>query len=166
MRNIKKFLLITALTFFSCLPACKKKNTVNQQDLDFFPPVNVDFTVNLSLPNYSGLNFPNGYAYEDNFGYRGVVIYNTGFSGPEQFVAFDRTCPYKPDSTCSKVSVDSTNVYMVCGQFVNNRFIPCCNSRFFALNGTWTDGPAKRNLRQYYVYQFGSNLLRITNTPR
>ncbi|MFN4083746.1 MAG: hypothetical protein ACK4K9_08960 [Bacteroidia bacterium] len=158
--------LLTGILLLSILYSCKKKNTINQQDLDFFPPVNVDFTVNLSLPNYAGLNFPNGHAYEDNFGYKGVVIYNTGFDGPEQFVAFDRTCPYKPDSICSRVSVDSTNIYFACGQLYQGRFVKCCSSRFFALNGTWIDGPAKRNLRQYFVYRFGSNILRITNVPR
>lgn len=146
--------------------SCKKKDTQNQQDVDFFPPVIVDFTVNLALPAYNNLTFPNGYAYEPSYGYKGVVIYNTGFSGPEQFVAFDRTCPYKPDSVCSIVSVDSTNIYMRCAQLVNNRFQPCCNSKFFALNGGWVDGPANRNLRQYFVYQFGGNFLRITSTPR
>jgi len=145
---------------------CSKKDSQNQQNSDFFPPVNVDFTVNLSLPSYAGLNFPNGFAYEDNYGYRGVVIYNTGFSGPEQYVAFDRACPYKPDSSCSKVSIDSTNIYLRCGQLIQNKFTPCCNSSFFALNGSYTSGAAKRNLRQYFVYQFGANTLRISSVPK
>lgn len=148
------------------LVSCRKSGTQDQNNVDFFPPVNVDFTVNLSLPSYQALTLPNGYAYEANYGYKGVVIYNTGFSGPEQFVAFDRACPYKTDSSCSKVSIDSTNIYLKCGQFQDGRFVSCCNSRFIAQSGGWVDGPAGRGLRPYYVYQFGGNILRITSVPQ
>lgn len=145
---------------------CKKKDTQNQQNTDFFPPVYVDFTVNLALPNYSSLIFPNGYAYENNYGYKGVVIYNTGFGGSNQYVAFDRTCPYKPDSACSRVIVDGTNVYLKCGSMVSGSFVPCCNSKFVAQNGGWVDGPAGRGLRQYFVFENGSGFLRITSMPQ
>jgi hypothetical protein len=98
--------------------ACKKdKQQVSNQD--FFPSVLVDFYVNLDLPLYADLNFPNNHVYEKGQGYkqRGVIVYNTGFSGPDQFVAFDRSCPYKVDSTCSVVSVDSSTLFYRCGQY-------------------------------------------------
>jgi len=147
--------------------ACKKdKQQVSNQD--FFPSVLVDFYVNLDLPLYADLNFPNNHVYEKGQGYkqRGVIVYNTGFSGPDQFVAFDRSCPYKVDSACSVVSVDSSTLFYRCGQYTGagGKFVPCCNSKFVASNGGQTEGPADRPLRQYYV-SLNGRILHITNTP-
>ncbi|MCE2739994.1 MAG: hypothetical protein LW669_00770 [Sphingobacteriales bacterium] len=165
--NKKNILLKIVCLFLIIGMACKKdKRQISNQD--FFPAVNVDFYINLDLPLYSDLNFPNNYVYEPNYGYRqrGVIVYNTGFSGPDQFVAFDRSCPFKVDSSCSFVSMDSTNLYYRCGQYTGSKgsFIPCCNSKFFASNGSQAQGPADRPLRQYYVTMSG-RMLHVTNTP-
>lgn len=164
--KIKALFLVFCLTLI--FAGCKKNGTQNQQNTDFFPPINVDFTINLALPSAAELIFPNGYFYENNYGNpgKGVIVYNTGFSGPDQYVAFDRTCPHKPDSSCSKVSMDSTNIYLKCGQYQNGKFVPCCNSKFIAINGGWVDGPAGRSLKQYYVSKFGGNFLHITSIPQ
>lgn len=147
---------------------CKKnKNTVNA-NVDFFAPVLVDFTINMDLPSAADLKFPNGYFYQLTTGYksRGVIVYNTGFSGPDQYVAYDRTCPYMPDSSCSYVSIDSSSsLFFRCGQYAGTKFTGCCASKFTAINGTQVEGKATRGLRQYYVGNFG-NQLRITNTPQ
>lgn len=148
--------------------SCKKDNKLVSNQ-DFFNPVLVDFYVNLDLPLYNDLNFPNGFVYERNQGYkqRGVIVYNTGFVGSDQYVAFDRSCPYKVDSTCSIVSVDSSTLYFRCGQFtgVGGKFVPCCNSKFVASNGSQYEGPAVRPLKQYFVSIIGRQL-HITNTPQ
>lgn len=164
MKKINLYLFIIVLIVFA---ACKKdKRQISNQD--FFPPVNVDFYINLDLPLYSDLNFANSFVYEPSYGYRqrGVIVYNTGFTGPDQYVAFDRSCPYKVDSSCSYVSMDSSNLYYRCGQYtgVRGSFVPCCNSSFFAGNGGQASGPADRPLRQYYVTMNG-RILHITNTP-
>jgi hypothetical protein len=164
----KNNILFATLLLLVCFANCKKdaKNVSNQ---DFFLAVNVDFYINLDLPLNADLNFPNGYAYQTGYGYRnrGVIVYNTGFSGPDQYVAFDRSCPYKVDSSCSIVSVDSSTLYYRCGQFTGSggKFTPCCNSRFIAGNGSQVSGPADRGLKQYYVSVFGRQL-RVTNTPQ
>ncbi|MCF8253436.1 MAG: hypothetical protein K9H61_06230 [Bacteroidia bacterium] len=156
-------LFVAVISFNNC-----KKDSKNVANLDFFTPVNVDFSINMDLPLYADLNFPNGYVYEKNQGYkqRGVVVYNTGFSGPDQYVAFDRSCPYKVDSSCSYVSVDSSTLYFRCGQFtgVGGKFSPCCNSKFLASTGYQLEGLADRPLRQYYVFQSGKTLY-VRNTP-
>lgn len=164
--NVKHFIILLAagiLIGFSC-----RKNAIQVSSQDFFIPVQVDFYINMDLPLYSDLNFPNGYVIEKGQGYkqRGVIVYNTGFSGPDQYVAFDRSCPNKVDSSCSYVSVDSSAMYYRCGQYtgVNGKFQPCCNSKFVAGNGSVVEGPALRGLKQYYVYVSGRQL-HITNTP-
>lgn len=167
-KSIVLFLLLAVTVTFGLVPACKKASK-SIVVTDFFTPVQVDFYVNLDLPLYLDLSFPNGYVYETNQGYkkRGVIIYNTGFSGPDQYVAFDRSCPVNVDSTCSFVSVDSSAIYYRCGQYTGagGRFVPCCNSKFMASSGSQIQGPATRPLRQYYVYQLGRTL-HITNTPQ
>jgi len=157
-RSICSYIGILVLLFSSCNG---KKNKVDP-NLDFFPPVFVDFYVNLSLPDAAALQFPQGWIYR-NGGNKGIIIYNTGFEGPDKFQAYDRTCPYKPDSTCSYVSVDSNSVYFVCGQY-NPNFKPCCGSKFYANGASPFFGPASRALHSYFVRQEG-NALRISNSP-
>jgi Rieske Fe-S protein len=154
-------LLAIALVFTTC-----KKNQNQNQQGDFFNPVNVDFYVNLNLPGYADLQFANGYVYEQGQGYkqRGIIIYNTGFEGQEKYVAFDRSCPVNVDSVCSYVSVETSGIFYKCGQFNGSTFTSCCGSRFVASNGSQIEGPAKRGLRQYYVRNLGSQL-HITATP-
>jgi hypothetical protein len=157
---MNKYIIFSLLILISF--SCKKDKT-NQQNLDFFDPVFVDFTVNMDLPDAAELKFPNGFMYSAN-GYKGIIIYNTGFPGADQYVAFDRACPYKTDSICSIVTMESNNLFYVCGKTVNAKFVPCCGSKFAAQNGGVVSGSATRSLKQYYVYQFGSQL-RVTNTP-
>lgn len=165
---MNKRIFLGLLTVVVLLVQCRKdaKNITNN---DFFTPVNVDFYINLDLPLYANLNFPNGWVYELNQGYkqRGVIVYNTGFTGPDQYVAFDRSCPVKVDSSCAYVSVDSSTLYYRCGQYsgVGGKFVPCCGSRFLASTGTQQSGPADRPLRQYYVTHAGSTL-HVTNFPQ
>ncbi|MBC7382187.1 MAG: hypothetical protein H7296_04235 [Bacteroidia bacterium] len=163
---MKYFKLSILLFVLLLMLTCKKnKNTVNA-NTDFFGPVPVDFYINMDLPSAVDLKFPNGYFYQLNAGFKGVVVYNTGFSGPDQYVAYDRTCPYRPDSSCSYVSIDSSStLFFRCGQYLTpGKFTGCCASKFTAINGTQVEGKATRGLRQYYVTNYG-NQLRITNTP-
>ncbi len=158
------FIAIILLLQLSCK---KNKNAINANN-DFFPPVLVDFTINMDLPSASDLKFANGHFIQPGTGYkqRGVMVYNTGFSGPDQYVAFDRTCPYLPDSICSYVSIDtSSTLFFRCGQYNGTKYTGCCNSKFMAQNGAQVQGKATRGLRQYYVGNFGSQL-RVTNTPQ
>ncbi len=158
------FVFVLLLSLGNCK---KNKNTINA-NVDFFNPVLVDFYINLELPSAIDLKFANGYFIQTSAGYkqRGVIVYNTGFSGPDQYVAYDRTCPYLPDSVCSYVSIDSSSsLYFRCGQYNGTKFTACCNSQFMALNGAMLKGPAVRGLRQYYVGNFGDRL-HITNAPQ
>lgn len=150
--------LFCLLIGFSC-----KKDNGNSGNTDFFNPVYVDFTINLSLPDAAELKFPNGYFYS-SFGYKGIVVYNTGFSGSDQYVAFDRACPYKTDSICSKVTMETNALFLTCGQFSGTKFVNCCGSKFSAQNGGVVSGSANRGLKQYYVYNYG-NTLRVTSSP-
>lgn len=147
--------LFSAITLFS---DCGKSANGIDPNTDFFPSLNVDFYINLSLPSASPLLFPQGWIYQQG-GYRGIIVYRNF----DEYVAYDRTCPYKTDSSCSYVSVDSNNTFMRCGQY-NKSFTKCCDSHFYLLNGTVKQGPANRPLKQYFVRQEGNNL-HVTSSP-
>ena len=147
---------------------CKKNKNAINANIDFFSPVTVDFYINMDLPSAADLKFSNGYFIQTGVGYqqRGVIVYNTGFSGTDEYVAYDRTCPYMPDSACSFVSMDTAStLFFRCGQYNGKKYTGCCNSKFMAINGSQVEGKATRGLRQYYVGNYG-NQLRITNTPQ
>lgn len=138
--------------------SCEKDSNVNQNN-DFFPPVNFDININLSLPDAAPLLNVGGYVYRDGqgVGYKGIIIYNNF----DEYIAFDRACPYKVDSACSKIYVSSNNSNLQCGPGNTH----CCASEFFITTGTVSKGPATRALRQYYVTHSG-NYLRVTSYPQ
>lgn len=156
--NTNKILLVIAIAT-SIVCACEKDNN-SIQNQDFFPPIVVDFYVNLSLPDAAALQFNGGWIYRNGVGYRGIIIYRNF----DNFLAFDRTCPYKTDSSCSFVSVDSSNIFMRCGQY-NPNFNLCCASEFYLLEGSVKKGPANRPLKQYYVRESGGQI-RVTSFPQ
>lgn len=149
---------LVVLAAFACFLSCDKNNTV--QNTDFFPPVLVDFYVNLSLPDAAALQFNGGYIYRTGVGYRGIIIYNMF----DNYTAFDRTCPYKVDSACSYVSVDSSATKMRCGQY-KPTFVKCCDSEFNMTDGSVHKGPASRPLKQYYV-SVATGQLHVTSFPQ
>lgn len=138
--------------------ACNKDNA-NSGNADFFSPVPVNISINLSLPAYAALAIPQGHVYEPG-GNKGVIVYRTIFN---EYVAFDRTCPHNPNEACSYISMDSTSTFYKCGQY-NPSFTACCPSVFDPATGNKLSGPATRGLHQYYVKNDGNNLL-ISNTP-
>ncbi len=153
---INKTILLFSFLVFTL--SCSKDNSTNQNN-DFFPPVNFDININLILPDAAALQNPGGFVYRDGqgVGYKGIIIYNNF----DNFIAFDRACPYKVDSACSRIFVSSNNTNLQCGQG-NNR---CCASEFFITTGTVNKGPADRPLRQYFVTRNG-NFLRVTSYPQ
>jgi nitrite reductase/ring-hydroxylating ferredoxin subunit len=153
--RMNKFLIVTCLAI--SLSACKD-DSVNPLN-DFFPPVQVNLMINLSLPTSAPLIIPQGFIYEQG-GNRGIIIYRTIAN---EYVAYDRTCPYNVNEPCSYISVDSSLTFFRCGQY-NPAFNPCCGSKFDPATGTNVSGPATRGLKPYFVRQEG-NLLYVTNNP-
>jgi len=147
----KHFFFIVLILFF----ACEKDKSANQNN-DFFPPVNIDISLNLVLPDAAPLQNIGGFIYRLE-GYKGIVIYNNF----DEFIAFDRACPFKVDSACSRIYMADNNSKFQCGSG-NTK---CCDSEFFLSTGTPSKGPADRPLRQYIVTRNG-NYLRITSFPQ
>lgn len=145
------FLLLSAGLFL--IVSCNKNDG---------PPIQIGY-VNITIyPNsteYIELNSPGGYAYiYANEPSRGILVYRMTL---EDFVAFERTPTYKPDSccvltpvrTCSKVIVDESGLFVI---------DTCSSSKWLILDGTVQNGPATYPLVPYRTFYDGYSL-RIYN---
>lgn len=130
-------MVVCGLVLFSC-----KDDSFNSNN--FIPDGPVSLVINTDLPEYYKLKTPGNYVYADG-GFRGVIVMH---ALDDSYVAIERTCSYEPDRSCSKIFVDSANISLRCGNFVNNIWEPCCESKFL-YNGLLAQGPAGYDLRTY-----------------
>lgn len=89
--------------------SCSGDDNSNDENCNFLLNIAVNETVNLSLPQYSQLQFPNNPVYIPNTGNGGIIVNNVGSS----FVAFDAADPNHTPSACSVLSIDG--ILGVCG---------------------------------------------------
>jgi hypothetical protein len=144
------FVILAAVVTFS---SCNKNDD---------PPIQTGYVNIVIYPNsveYLDLNSPGGYVYLNaNEPSRGILVYRLTF---DEFLAFERTPTYKPDSCCiydpvricSKVLVDESGLFVV---------DTCTSSKWLILDGTVHEGPANHSLVAYQTLYDG-NALRIFN---
>jgi len=125
---ICSFFLTLSIFIFSC--------SKNSEDTTI-PNVPVNFTIYLTLPQYSNLNSIGNYSIVDGYGYRGVIVYRRSI---DEFVAFDLACPYDPTTNGAKLAVDSSGITMVDAK---------CGSKFSLYDGSIIKGPATRSMKGY-----------------
>lgn len=110
----KIFILLTVFPFlFGCDGGRVNYNNPN------IPNYPVNLSINLSLPQYSNLQFPSNHVVDYSQGARGIVIFNTG-SG---YNAFDLACPNQSYSTCtSAMTINGIEAKCGCDNTVYNLF--------------------------------------------
>jgi len=134
-----------ALSLAASLNSCKKSRN------DVIPDVYVDFTIDLSDPEFIILNtFGESVTINENtnnFGLRAAGFAGNGIivhSGIDEFFAYDRTCPhdYSEDGTAVRINIDPANsLVAVC---------PVCKTQYGLLvNGTPTEGVGHYPLKIY-----------------
>ena len=133
--------LLTILVFSNC-------STENQNN-DILPYVQINESVDLSLPEFVNLNVPGGWAYGPG-GIKGVIIYNINGN---QFKAFERAAPHLQPSACSQMVVENS-LFMRC---------PCDDSEFQIINGAPRTNGITHAAREYLVTNLNGTVLRITN---
>lgn len=109
----------------------------------------VDISVNVNNPAYADLAVPGGWLYLTG-GSMGLIVYR---SGPTDFMAYDRHCPYQPENQC-RLIVDDTEIMA--------RDTACCQSAYVITDGSVAEGPAALNLQRYNT-SFNGTTLRIYN---
>lgn len=133
-------ILIAIILLLLVVPACNKDNQ----------PVIPYVYVNLQLyPNSLDYIPIGGYIYV-NGGYRGIIVYRFL---QDQFMVYERCCPYDPEKEGARVSVESS--LSTCVDSV-------CMSKFILYDGTPYDGPSPYTLMQYR-YTYDGETLQIFN---
>jgi nitrite reductase/ring-hydroxylating ferredoxin subunit len=144
MKNSHLFLLLICL--LPVLLTCKKES----QDSDV-PNTVVDFTIYLTLPQYSSLNTVGNWVYI-TAGVRGIIVYHRSHG---DFVALERNCTYQSSNANAVVSVDSSNVFAA---------DTSCGSSFYLTDGSVANGPATVPLKRYNTsYNASSMTVHIYN---
>ena len=152
--NLKIFLLITVIMAMTI--SCRRS------DLDPIPDVRVDFYISLDDPQFFDLTVITGYAlvnsstnnmgvYAAGFDNNGIIIYH---ATEDEFLAFDRTCPYDYAINNLSIAVNVDGVYAVC---------PECNSTWALPSfGAPSQGPSKYPLKEYRA-TFDGTYIYVTN---
>jgi len=138
---MKKFCFFLILLFISC-----GKN-------DEIPYEYVNIAINLDFPDYMPLNAI-GNSLMVKGGVKGIIIYH---KSKNEFVAYERTCPFDPKHKWGKVSIDK-KINSVATDTV-------CGSKFsLILDGAVLQTPASLPLKMYFTsYNPNTNILYITN---
>lgn len=146
--------LLIFCALFTC--SCGKNNT------DVIPDVYTDFTIDLLDPEFAGLSVigiaDTVDATTNNWGYRSAGFDGNGifiYSGPGEFYAFDRTCPYDYASSGLSVRLRLDVSVAVC---------PECNTRYaLSTYGAPISGPGKYQLKNYRTSYDGQRFIRVWN---
>ena len=135
-------ILIVIILLLLVVPGCRKDN--NQ-------PVIPYVQVNLQIYPDSAMDYISisGYKYVDG-GYRGIVVYRIS---QNEFMVYERCCPYDPQKTGAKISVDPSGI--TCTDSV-------CMSGFILTDGSPYRSPSPYSLMQYH-WNYDGDVLYIYN---
>ena len=142
--------------FGTILIACKKDNG------DRLPLPPIDITINPNSTIYQELNIAGGWMYLDETDgaeppSRGIIVYRLT---EDQFYAYERTPPFKPDSCCN-------TAHTICTRLIVDDYFPfvvdtCTASKYLILDGSQVSGPSSMSLGMY-VTEYYNGLLYIHN---
>lgn len=132
--SILLLLFISFSSFFSC----------SKDENETIPYVYVNFYIQPNSTLYQKLTTVGGWEYITG-GYSGIVVYR---ASQDEFVAFDRACPYDFKDGC-RIEVESS---------FTTTIDSCCGSRFLLNDGSPFKGPATVSLKKYRTSYDGNNL--------
>ena len=143
--SVKIFVAVIISVFIFSIIGCGGK-----EDHDSIPEVAVSLSIDVNSTMYIELNTIGGWVYLTG-GYRGIIVYRVDV---DEFVAYDRACPFDPYVKISRITMDPSGI--TCSDTAS------CDSKFGILDGSVIDGPATIPLKRYYTYYDG-NMLTINN---
>ena len=152
--KLKFFLIVTFSAFL--LIACNKNNA------DVIPDVFVDFTIDLLDPEFAALSAigvsDTVDATTNNWGYRSAGYDNNGiiiYSGPNEYYAFDRTCPHDFAENGLSIRVKLEGGLAVCKH--------CGTNYSLSTYGSPISGPGKYPLKNYKTIFEEDRYIRVWN---
>jgi nitrite reductase/ring-hydroxylating ferredoxin subunit len=144
------FLLLCCCLVWSCNKNDDDSNTNNQ----FLPNYTFDTgtLINLSLPQYSDLQFANNYVIlNSNYGINGVVVF---YAGGNNYNAFELSDPNHALRTCSTLTVEGVIASCDCEDH---------DKRYDILTGQPQEGTSgSYGLKRYFVQRNG-DIIRVWN---
>lgn len=78
--------------------------------------INVNYEINLNLPQFNNLNFSGNSVYVPGQGNQGLIIVNSGSS----YLAWDAADPNLVPSECSRLIIDGLNAESTCDEPPNS----------------------------------------------
>lgn len=144
-KSLALFLGLSSLIALLLYTSCKKKKNSES----FVPYVYVDFYVTLSNPQFINLSAVGGWVYVTG-GSRGIIIYR---KSNDEFQAYDRHCPYKPENSCGLLSVASS---------ATTAIDTCCGSEFLLVDGSVLKQPSSYPMLRYQTI-FDGNQIHVFN---
>jgi len=153
MPGFRKLSLIAGVAiimFFVFITACDKDNADRQP----LPPTNITIDPNSTI--YQELNVVGGWLYlgeQDGTEppSRGIIVYRLS---TEEFLAFERTPPFKPDSCCNASKTICTSL-VVDYPYITDT---CTLSKYLILDGSPVSGPSSMTLGTYVTEYYGGLL--------
>lgn len=130
-------LILSFITILLTYGSCKDK-----VPHDTIPEVAVQARIEPESTMYIELNSIGGWVYLTG-GYKGILVYRVSV---DEFVAYDRACPYDPYEDEARITVDPSGI--ICTD-------THCGSQFNILDGSIIKGPATIPLKRYYTYYDG-----------
>lgn len=124
---------VFAAFLFACfifINSCRKE----EHPVPYFP---VNIILHASDPEFINLNAVGG-STQLVGGSRGIIVYR---KSQDEFMAYDRHCPYNSENPLAIVSLDPANSFSAVDT--------SCTSQFFLIDGSVQQGPAQFPLRQY-----------------
>jgi nitrite reductase/ring-hydroxylating ferredoxin subunit len=147
MNPTSSFYVRVLLVFgvFSVLAISCKKETPAPE----IPFTYVNFSLNPNGTQYLSLNGVGGWETVTG-GYKGILIYRKSIN---EFMAYERACPYDPLVSGAQIRVDKSAITCTC---------PICASKFIITDGSPYAGPSHYPLKQYTTVYDGA-MLYISN---
>ncbi len=145
MRIIK----LVGVTFFLIVLLSSAWSCKDKIPHDSIPEIAVNLYIDVNSTMYIELNTIGGWVYLTG-GYRGILIYRISV---DEFVAYDRGCPYDPFEAASRITMDPSGI--TCTDSL-------CGSQFGILDGSVIQGPSTIPLKRYYTY-FDGSILTVNN---
>lgn len=133
------FIFVIVMQLCSCQPEHYQRNP-------FLQEARFSCRLNMRLPEYIKLRYPESAVLVDNVGLRGIVVAHIG----GQYMAWDRACPSQVLSACSQMTLESDHTFMRC---------PCTGVKYHLLNGQPQSGASTYPMLNYQVEKQGDVLV-------
>ena len=136
---------------FILVASCKKDDGDVDCVSPFLPSYSFDTgtTINMNLPQYSGLQFPGNTVFIASYGVKGIYLYNTGSS----VIAVEASDPAHGPNSCSRMTREGIELTCDCGD----------GNKYQLLTGQQIEGLGGHCLRVYRVENLGDNVIRVFN---